>query len=367
MTTVLTVDDSRAVRTIVSKQVKELGYDVKEAEDGEQGLAKLAEGSVDLILLDVTMPVLDGPGMLARMRDAKDKTPVIMLTSESKRSVVTSALKLGIDDYILKPFKPEDLRAKMIKVLQKGQPEAANAAPEPSELPKGDILAVDDMDNVHKKLRSVTPERLQIDSHLTGAAAIAAAKAKIYKVVLVDSEMPDCDAVKLAAELKAICQGAPVLAMALRTTHDISKEMAAKGFDGVLHKPFSADSIEDFVDRFFESDALKVTENVLALALPAKPERMERALNRVQLALQPTLKALAANCFESVVVDLSSIPAFAERIPRLLVLLVKHAGEVGLKVAIVGNDTVKRLLSGFEETKDIPLFATVADAKAAEG
>src|SRR5512137_997217 len=107
MATILTVDDSRSVRTIVAKQVKDLGFEVEEAEDGVQGLAKLGEREYDLILLDVTMPNLDGPGMLAKMRELGNKTPVIMLTSESKRSVVAGVMKTGISDYILKPFKPE--------------------------------------------------------------------------------------------------------------------------------------------------------------------------------------------------------------------------------------------------------------------
>ena len=70
MKRILTVDDSRAIRLIVAKQAREMGFEVVEAEDGEQGLAKLKEGTFDVVILDVTMPVLDGPGMLAKMRRA---------------------------------------------------------------------------------------------------------------------------------------------------------------------------------------------------------------------------------------------------------------------------------------------------------
>jgi DNA-binding response OmpR family regulator len=118
MPVILTVDDSRAVRTIVGKQVRELGFDVIEAEDGIQGLEQLAQASVDLVLLDVTMPNMDGPTMLQKMRESGDQTPVIMLSSESKRSIVAEAMTLGISDYILKPFKPEELRQKVLSVLQ---------------------------------------------------------------------------------------------------------------------------------------------------------------------------------------------------------------------------------------------------------
>src|SRR5438874_1771483 len=101
MPKILTVDDSRAVRMIVAKQVREMGFEVEEAEDGEQGLLKLEDEVYDLVVLDITMPVLDGPGMLARMREGGNQTPVLMLTSESKRSIIAQLMKSGITDYIL--------------------------------------------------------------------------------------------------------------------------------------------------------------------------------------------------------------------------------------------------------------------------
>src|SRR6185436_15640220 len=163
MPRILTVDDRRTVRMILTKQVSELGFEIDEAEDGEQGLAKLEDASYDLVLLDVTMPVLDGPGMLARMREAGNKTPVLMLTSESKRSIVAQLMKLGIDDYILKPFKNDELKRKILKSLKMESPTVSAAAMEasreaaavmapsaPSEEGGGrqfvDILLVDDME-----------------------------------------------------------------------------------------------------------------------------------------------------------------------------------------------------------------------------
>src|ERR1700761_8474654 len=125
MPRVLTVDDSRAIRQIVSRQLAELGCETDEAEDGEKGLARCAEAQFDLILLDVTMPVMDGPEMLKRLRESGNQTPVIMLTSESKSSVVAGALRLGIVEYILKPFKPEELRAKVGKVIRIDAPKPA--------------------------------------------------------------------------------------------------------------------------------------------------------------------------------------------------------------------------------------------------
>lgn len=93
MPCILTVDDSRAIRMIVSRVVQEMGFEVDEAEDGVQGLTHLEEMEYALVVLDVTMPNLDGPGMLAKMRESGNTTPVLMLTSESKRSIIADVMK----------------------------------------------------------------------------------------------------------------------------------------------------------------------------------------------------------------------------------------------------------------------------------
>src|SRR5882757_8344956 len=173
MPSVLTIDDSRAVRMLVTKNAREMGLEVEEAEDGKQGLAKLEITKFNLVVLDVTMPELDGPGMLAVMRERGDNTPVLMLTSESKRTIVASLMKLNITGYILKPFKADELKAKIAQALNLTVPpaavlagEAASAVegvePGEAKAPEGgkqltDILCIDDMENVAKRLRTLLP------------------------------------------------------------------------------------------------------------------------------------------------------------------------------------------------------------------
>lgn len=118
MPTILAVDDSRAVRTLLRREVKDLGVEVVEAEDGLQALERLRTSRIDLVLLDVTMPRMDGVEALRAMRETGNKTPVIMLTSESSTSVVDRVLGLGVSDYVLKPFKPDTLKEKVQQVLR---------------------------------------------------------------------------------------------------------------------------------------------------------------------------------------------------------------------------------------------------------
>ncbi len=386
MATILTVDDSRSVRTIVAKQVKDLGFDVEEAEDGVQGLAKLAEREYDLVLLDVTMPNLDGPGMLAKMREQGNATPVIMLTSESKRSVVSGVMRTGISDYILKPFKPEELRNKVLSVLQGegGAEEVLAVSSEPAPAPAAspepaagvrenagkqfvDILVVDDMENVHKKLRGMLPEHVTLNGVTSAQAALQSCRQRVYRVVLVDTEIPDVDSAVLGQQLKVLQPHAAFVALALRTTNDVLGEVRGQGFDNVLFKPFSQDNVDDFLGQYFDNqDLLTAEENVLkAAGFAGRPERMDRYYNRIGEAFPQVLNKVAAACFEDVVLDVSAAPTTGDRLAKFLLSAADQAKQVGMRFSVVGTADLQKTLNSYTETKELRFFGSVQEARAA--
>jgi len=110
-TKILSVDDSRTIRMIVGKAFRPYDVQLCEAANGEEGLAAATREKPELIILDVTMPVMDGVTMLSKLKeDAELKTiPVIMLTAESGRDNVLQIAKLGVRDYLVKPFKEDQL------------------------------------------------------------------------------------------------------------------------------------------------------------------------------------------------------------------------------------------------------------------
>jgi CheY-like chemotaxis protein len=119
-TKILSVDDSRTIRLIVGRAFKSYDCQMCEASNGEEGLAVAAREKPDLIILDVTMPVMDGVTMLTQLKeDPELKTiPVIMLTAESGRDNVLHIAKLGIRDYLVKPFKEDQLIEKVGRIVQ---------------------------------------------------------------------------------------------------------------------------------------------------------------------------------------------------------------------------------------------------------
>ena len=384
MARILTVDDSKAIRSIVGKQVTEIGFEVDEAEDGLIGLSKLEEVAYDLVILDVTMPNLDGPGMLAKMREGGNTTPVLMLTSESKRSIMVDVMKSGIEDYILKPFKPEELKAKVLKVLKLTGPvgppistaPGATGDPHAASMPGGrtdptgkqfiDILVIDDMENVHKKLKTLVPPHVTVGSALSAAAALLACREKVFRVVFVDTDIPDVNSAALMNQLRTLQQHAAFLALALRSTNDLQKEMQALGFDDVVFKPFDKDSIDDFLIRYFNDQELVVAEdNVIKVGtFTGKEDRIEKYFSRVTTLMAETIEKLAAACFDEAIVDISAAPIKSDRTPRLVIDMRKEAQKRGIEMKIVAGAEVQALLKKFDETAKLNVAQSVNEARA---
>jgi two-component system chemotaxis response regulator CheY len=116
--TILIVDDAPSVRQIVGRALKGAGYEVVEAVDGKDGLAKLDGTRYHLIISDLRMPVLDGVGFL----EAKNKmaayrfTPVIMLTTEASADVKMQARAAGARAWLTKPFEPATMLEAVAKI-----------------------------------------------------------------------------------------------------------------------------------------------------------------------------------------------------------------------------------------------------------
>jgi two-component system chemotaxis response regulator CheY len=106
---ILVVDDSASVRTVAGIALREAGYEVIEASNGQEGLARLSGDRIHLIISDVNMPVLDGIGFLKQVKQHPQYkfTPVIMLTTESGEDKKQEGRAAGAKAWITKPFQPQ--------------------------------------------------------------------------------------------------------------------------------------------------------------------------------------------------------------------------------------------------------------------
>ena len=118
--TVLVVDDEDTLRNLIKKALQTAGYHIITAENGQIALDKLAVHNVDLVLLDIKMPVLDGYRTLEIIRKGSN-IPVIMLTAFTDSKAMEKAVELGADGYIYKPFSPAELVAQVGAKLKRTQ------------------------------------------------------------------------------------------------------------------------------------------------------------------------------------------------------------------------------------------------------
>jgi two-component system cell cycle response regulator len=129
---ILSVDDSRTIRLMLKRVFRPFHCELFEAVDGMEGLEAVITHQPDLIMLDYNMPVMDGVTMLRKMREHDNikRTPVIMLTAEDSNEIISTVARLGVRDYIIKPFEDENLLSKVSRIInlerkpEPDQPEA---------------------------------------------------------------------------------------------------------------------------------------------------------------------------------------------------------------------------------------------------
>ncbi len=115
---VLIVDDDADIRLLVRSLLERAGYDVQEAEDGKSALRAFYENPPAMVILDVSMPEMDGYQTLERLRDLSD-VPVLMLTARSQELEKVRGLSAGADDYVAKPFGRQELLARVQALLRR--------------------------------------------------------------------------------------------------------------------------------------------------------------------------------------------------------------------------------------------------------
>ena len=122
---ILVVDDEASIRRILETRLKMIGYDIVTAADGEEAIAVFNKSNPDLIVLDVMMPKIDGYGVVREVRRTSD-VPIIILTALGDVSERITGLELGADDYVIKPFSPKELEARVKAVLRRSVSKAVS-------------------------------------------------------------------------------------------------------------------------------------------------------------------------------------------------------------------------------------------------
>src|SRR4051794_9273998 len=116
---IIVVEDEPAIRRGVADALRAVGYNVGEAADGVRGLSEASRPDSDLVLLDLMLPRMDGLAVLRELRQVRPAVPVIILTARGTEEDRVRGLKMGADDYVVKPFSARELLARVEAVLRR--------------------------------------------------------------------------------------------------------------------------------------------------------------------------------------------------------------------------------------------------------
>lgn len=118
---ILMIEDEDDVAFLIRFMLERHDYQVDHAADGRQALVRLTETPPDLVLLDIMLPYHDGLEVLERLRATEgwERVPVLMLTAKAREADIVRALELGADDYVTKPFQPEELLARIRRFIRR--------------------------------------------------------------------------------------------------------------------------------------------------------------------------------------------------------------------------------------------------------
>jgi two-component system cell cycle response regulator len=379
---VLTIDDSKTLRMIVGKHLAPFGIEMLQAENGIQGIQRARETSPDVILLDYNMPIMDGYHALIELKQdpALKPIPVIMLTTETVKETVIKLLKLGLKDYIAKPFTREVLLQKLNPILglYEGStvpPEQQNAAkPEAAAISaKPTILAIDDKAGVLDLLKTHLGERYFFITADCGKAALIAIEQKRFDYMLLDLSLPDMSGIEvLDAYTRSNRNNASVkkvVAMSLRTAQpDIDRAFAA-GIGFVLYKPFGeeeAAKVGEYLGFERNEEAKKpqfltAKEKVRILECPSeKSSKFRIVAGALASDVVREIDDMAEEGFSKLVIKVGDGFLSDMTTTRKFVDLVEHANQLSLEIRLVADsDQALNALKQFAETACIPTDTTL--------
>jgi two-component system cell cycle response regulator len=352
---ILTIDDSKTIRMIVARTFKPYDCTVLEAEDGLAGLAIAKRDKPDVILLDYTMPVMDGFEVLGRLRadPGLKATPVIMLTAEAGRDTVVKIASLGVRDYLIKPFKGELLVERMLRVVPLKLKSAAPERPKRFDDPIR-ILVADDKPAIVVQVRGALADTpWQVTNVDQAGQAFDICLNPGTDIVLASLSLPNDGAYVLFQKLRGHASAAtiPVLGMSIRTAVVEQSRAQQMGFAGNISKPIDAEELKTRICQALKLETLykyfKQCDGALALILP---KDFHQSLSYdVLTRLDELLAATVESGGDRLIIDLSAVETVGLQVVKLVISALESSNKLSMKHSVVAQAAIKAACQKYEE------------------
>jgi two-component system cell cycle response regulator len=367
---ILTVDDSRTIRMIVTRAFKGFACEILEASDGVEGLTVAQRERPDIILLDLTMPVMDGAEMLAKLKADPElrAIPVVMLTAESGRDNVLRIARLGVRDYLVKPFKEELIVERVGRIVhlksKSDVVERVKRFDDPLH-----ILVVDDKPVIVEQVQGALnglPWTVQGASQ--AGQAVDCCSQTVPDIILISLSLPESAGFILFQMLRASLRSKsiPILALSVKTATDEQARAQQLGFTAIVTKPIDFEDLQTKISRTLNLDTsyryFQRREGVLVLLLPAGFNQAVAAdvtahlRNKVCEAVDAGLNRL--------IIDMSQIKTADVTLIRLGLDTLQLCTELGVSRALVGSEAVSRECKNYAETMDWKFSDSIEQALA---
>ncbi len=368
----LTIDDSKAVRMIVKKAFKEFDLEIPEATNGVEGLAAASKEAPDCILLDITMPVMDGIEMLTKLKaDAALKhIPVIMLTAEAGKETVMKIAKIGIRDYMVKPFNEDTLIEKIGRVIDlrpiSEQQEVRKKLTDPLS-----ILLVEDKPAIEEQFKAgFSNPSWTVNCVSSTGEAIDAAQESKQDIIIISLSLPRDQGIELFRILRSNPRNkyTPIFALVVKT--DLHEQTRAQdtGFTNIITKPLDFHEVETKIANAANLDTsekyFQVEKDYLKIILPANPTT--HAINEVNGFLIEKISKAVDNGLKKIIFDIHELEVLNMNVIKLLLDAMKNCAELTLKYHIIGNEKISQECRAFEESKSWVILASLEEALAAD-
>jgi two-component system, cell cycle response regulator len=353
---ILTVDDSRAVRMIVKKAFKSYACDIHEAGNGVEGLALAEKVQPDLILLDITMPVMDGVEMLTKLKSdrALKHIPVIMLTAEAGRQTVMKIAKLGIRDYIVKPFQESVLVGKVNRVVELRPAEEKRVIKKITDAVN--LVLVDDKPAIIQQFR----DRLaHLPWEVHGAASTGETIDICNKitpdVIVISLSLPDDAGLSLFRILRSESKTkfVPIFGMVVKTDKEAQEAAQKLGFTNMVTKPIDFGDLEMRVSKAINLDTSEryfiFGEDYLTVQFPETPS--PSILAELQEYLREKISDAVDRGFYKIVIDGTLLKSVSVDTIKMMIKVQDICNELTLNMLLVGSKELSNECAAFEETQ----------------
>jgi two-component system cell cycle response regulator len=398
---ILSVDDSRMIHTLINKGFAPYDVQMLFASNGAEGLEVASNEKPDVILLDVTMPVMDGVECLGKLKanpELKD-IPVIMLTAEAGKENVLKIAKMGVRDYIVKPFTEAnvvDRVSRLVDLKHKG-PAATEAVAGHGKKQKSvtdalKILVVDEHPAIIESIqKAVTPRGWKVVGcpSPTEAAAEVASSVPVENtpdIILVSLAFPNKAALSFYSTVRTnpAMSKVPVMGLCVKTATFEQNNAKDTGFVGSITKPLDLNELPDRLVRAMDLDNTplfySMDEDALVVAIPEDLSEIG-SLDLVRYS-RARLSSLVNSGYNKLIMDLSGVKKFEVPLLRAIACILTEATALDVAWRIVGSDddifplpslmitnqkisAFKDIKNPFEGSKTLDVFPTRDAAKKA--